>query len=546
MKALPASGVVELAPAGGVPGAATAVAPPPPGSGAFSAVMPAATPPRPTPAPQLALPPRNEVALEALVPSFQDNKLAFVDLADGETLPFAQSVVRVKGTAGAVFKLSVNGVELADSRVGKRAVLAEKQVQAWEFVGVEMKPGENALVATELDSFGNVRGTASVKVIAPDKLGKLVIEVPAAGGIADGKTPVKVVVKLADANDVPVTVRTAVTLAATRGIWQAEDLDPKEPGVQVFVEGGRGEFLLTPPLEPGESRVYAASGPFRAEARLDFLPELRNMIATGVIEGIVNMRNINTRALTPARASDGFEQELRQISREWNQGKSDAGVRAAFYLKGKIKGEYLLTAAYDSDKDTQERLFRDIQPDEFYPVYGDSAVRGYDAQSTSKLYVRVDKGRSYLLWGDFNTTAPTDTRKLTNYSRSLTGIKEHYENERMAVNAFASHDTTRQVIEELPRQRHLGPVPALHAGRAREQREGRDPHARPQPAGDHPLERAAGALLRLRDRGAHRPHPLQGADPVGRLEPEPGDRARHLRGRPGRAGSSGSPASTRR
>jgi hypothetical protein len=268
---------------------------------------------------------------------------------------------------------------------------------------------------------------------------------------------VKVVVKLADANGVPVTVRTGLTLAATRGIWQAEDLDPKEPGVQVFVEGGRGEFLLTPPLEPGESRVYAASGPFKAEARLDFLPELRNMIATGVIEGIVNMRNINTRALTPARASDGFEQELRQISREWNQGKSDAGVRAAFYLKGKIKGEYLLTAAYDSDKDTQERLFRDIQPDEFYPVYGDSAVRGYDAQSTSKLYVRVDKGRSYLLWGDFNTSAPTDTRKLTNYSRSLTGIKEHYENERMSVNAFASRDTTRQVIEELRANGTSGP-----------------------------------------------------------------------------------------
>ena len=132
-------------------------------------------------------------------------------------------------------------------------------------------------------------------------------------------------------------------------------------------------------------------------------------------------------------------------------------MRAAFYLKGKIKGDYLLTAAYDSDKDTQERLFRDIQPDEFYPVYGDSSVRGFDAQSTSKLYVRVDKGRSYLLWGDFNTSAASETRKLTNYTRSLTGIKEHYENSRVSVNAFASRDTTRQVIEELRANGTSGP-----------------------------------------------------------------------------------------
>ena len=43
----------------------------------------------------------------------------------------------------------------------------------------------------------------------------------------------------------------------------------------------------------------------------------------------------------------------------------------------------------------------------------------------------------------------SETRKLTNYSRSLTGAKTHWENERVSVNAFASKDSTRQVIEEL-------------------------------------------------------------------------------------------------
>ena len=113
--------------------------------------------------------------------------------------------------------------------------------------------------------------------------------------------------------------------------------------------------------------------------------------------------------------------------------------------------------AYDSDKETRERLFRDIQPDEFYPVYGDSSVRTFDAQSTSKLYVRVDKDKSWLLYGDFVTQSPTEARKLGVYSRSLTGVKEHYENERVSVNAFASKDSTTQVIDEIPTNGTSGP-----------------------------------------------------------------------------------------
>lgn len=448
VKALPAAGVVSIiGPAAAMPAAATA---------SKNGVAAVTSAPNAESGPGLRQGGAPSKPLEELVPTF-DNTLAFVGLEDGQTLAYAQTPVRVKGTAGSAFRLALNGVEVSAERVGKRAVLADKQVQAWEYIGLELKPGENTLTLSQVDQFGNARGTQTLRVIAPDKLGKLAIELPAAGGIADGKSAVKVVVKLADAKGVPVTVRTPITLEATRGKWQNDDLDPAAPGLQQFVENGRGEFLLLAPPEPGEARIVATSAGFKAEARVDFLPELREMIATGVIEGIVNMRNVNTRAMTPARASDGFEQEITHLSREWNGGKTDAGVRAAFYLKGKIKGEYLLTAAYDSDKDTHERLFRDIQPDEFYPIYGDAGVRGYDAQSTSRLYVRIDHKRSYLLWGDFSTNAQSEARKLTNYSRSLTGIRQHYENDRVSINAFASRDSTRQVIEELRANGTSGP-----------------------------------------------------------------------------------------
>ena len=458
VKALPAAGVVTAPTPNGLPGATPTVLPGAAPSAPFAPVSPALPAVRPSPAPALpvAASAAAQQPLEKLVPDF-DRTLAFVGIADGDTLASAQATIRVKGTAGSTFRLTVNGAEVSEKRVGKRATLAEKQVQAWEYIGVDLKAGDNVLELAQVDQFGNARGTVKIRVVAPGELAKIALELPQGGGVADGKTPAKIIVKLLDAHGVPVAGRTPVTLDASRGKWTADDLDPQEPGTQVFVEGGRGEFALLPPLEPGESQIVAKTGNLHAEARLDFLPELRDLVATGVIEGVVNMRNMKAGTIQPTRASDGFEQELRQLSREWNDGKTTAGARAAFYLKGKVKGDYLLTAAYDSDKDTQERLFRDIQPDEFYPVYGDSGQRGYDAQSTSKLYVRVDHNRSYLLWGDFTTNSTSETRKLTNYSRSLTGVKEHFENSRVSVNAFASRDTTRQVIEELPANGTSGP-----------------------------------------------------------------------------------------
>ncbi|MGE0357272.1 MAG: SdrD B-like domain-containing protein [Burkholderiales bacterium] len=455
LKALPASGVVSPAgPAGVAPAAGAAPAP-----GPFAGVLPPASASRPTPAPAIAAAAPGAAAVEPLenLVAGLDRSLGFIGLADGDTLAYAQATIRVKGSAGSTFKLSVNGVEVPQSRVGKRATLAEKQVQAWEYIGVALVAGENTVSVSQVDAFGNPRGTVSLRVTAPGAAAKLEIEAPATGAIADGRTPARVVVKLTDAHGVPVASRTAVTLETSLGTWLADDPDPAQPGLQAFVEGGRAEFALLPPREPASTQLVATSGTLKAQARLDFLPDLRPLVATGVLEGRVDLRNINSRALLPAREADGFEQELRHFSRQRDDGKLAAGARAAFFLKGRIRGDWLLTAAYDSDKETRERLFRDIQPDEFYPVYGDSAVRGYDAQSTSRLYVRVDSNRSYLLWGDFTTQAAGDVRRLSGYSRSLTGVKQHYENERLAVNAFASRDSTRQVIEELRANGTSGP-----------------------------------------------------------------------------------------
>ena len=384
------------------------------------------------------------------------NELGFVDLKDHDTLPIAIVNVRVKGPAGAKFVLKLNGRPVAEQQVGKRLEDPQRRLAGWEYIGIGLPPGPNTLEVQQADPFGNVH-SAKITVTAPGNIGKIKIVLPAGDQFADGMTPVKVVVLVQDDKGVPVTARTIVTLDSSLGRWQVTDLNPDEPGVQTVIENGAAEFTLLPPQEPGDAKILVSSGILRDSAVVPFLPSLRPLLAAGIIEGRLNLRNLNLNHVLASSAADGFEQELRNWSFGSGGGAVEGGGRVAMFLKGKIKGDYLLTLAYDSDKSSQTALFRDIQPDAFYPVYGDSGGRGFDAQSTGRLYIRVDKRKSYLLYGDFPTAAPSEARGLGNYSRSLTGLKEHYEKANVVANAWGAFDSMKQMVKEFPADGTSGP-----------------------------------------------------------------------------------------
>ncbi|MGO4775842.1 hypothetical protein AB4084_10105, partial [Lysobacter sp. 2RAB21] len=105
--------------------------------------------------------------------------------------------------------------------------------------------------------------------------------------------------------------------------------------------------------------------------------------------------------------------------------------RLAFYLKGKVQGKYLITA----QADTQERevgqlfngfwkadpqdVFRRLDPDLYYPVYGDDSTTYRDVDTMGRLYLRMDWDKNQALWGNFNTGF-TGT-EYAQYNRSLYG-----------------------------------------------------------------------------------------------------------------------------
>jgi hypothetical protein len=186
------------------------------------------------------------------------------------------------------------------------------------------------------------------------------------------------------------------------------------------------------------------------------------MLVVGIIEGSINLSK--TKGPSAADIKEfGFSDNLRNwektsttIGKDGIEYKTVAG-RVALFAKGAIKGEYLLTAAVDTDKITSQKLFRDIDPNTFYPIYGDSSVKRFDAQSASRVYVRIDKDKSYLLYGDFNSGSTDPANKLASISRVLTGGQFNYENSSVKVNGFAAQTANKGYVDEQPARGISGP-----------------------------------------------------------------------------------------
>ena len=414
---------------------------------------PYALPAAPTAA--AALPPGAPPSLERVLPTL-DHELGFVDLADMDTLTSRQVTVRVKGPAGSSLQLRLNGTRVPESRVGRRVTAAMLGLEAWEYVGVTLEPGVNVL---EL-STAHASSRVAVRVVTPGAPARLWLS-GRSGVPADGHSESWLSLAVTDSAGVPVGARTLVTLEATRGHVPLEDLDPASPGLQIAVEGGRTRVPLLSPASPGRAEVVATSGGLRAVADVDFVPEMRPLLVVGSVEGAVGLDAV--RSASGHAPRDGFEQPISEFFSESQDGSQSAGARAALYVKGRVRNDLELTLGYDSDRPDDMRQFRDLQIDHGYPVVGDASVRGYDAQSTGKLYGRLERRDASLLYGDL-VTGGSDL-SLANYARSLTGAAVTWGDDGSpggvpkgtSGHAFTSRERSRQVIDELPGRGVSGP-----------------------------------------------------------------------------------------
>jgi uncharacterized repeat protein (TIGR01451 family) len=385
-----------------------------------------------------------------------DSRVGFLAIHDGDTLASSQTSVRVKGLQGLSFELRVNGEVVPESRVGRRVTVTNAGIEAWEYVGVRLRPGMNRLDVAQLDPHGSRLENAELTVVAPDRLDRLVLVAPRAVP-ADGHSLGLVVVRALDAQGVRAPGRQIVSIESNLGTWRADDLDPLTPGLQIAVVDGETEIQMVAPTTPGLATVIARAGDLEARREIEFAPELRPLLLVGTVEGTVSLDHLVHGARALDRSLLGFEQPIGGFFDGSADGRTSAGARASLFAKGRVRDDLLLTVGYDSDRPPGLRRFRDLQPDAFYPIYGDGSVKGYEAQSTGNLYARLDRRNASVLYGDFLTGGGGSTRSLTTYARSLTGAAGHWEDQRGRVDAFTSRESARRKVDELPGRGISGP-----------------------------------------------------------------------------------------
>lgn len=137
--------------------------------------------------------------------------------------------------------------------------------------------------------------------------------------------------------------------------------------------------------------------------------------------------------------------------------------RLAFYLRGTIAGKYLITAAFDSgsgesealfgdlDEEEQRRLLTHLDPDRFYPVYGDSSTVVYDVESQGKFYLALDSETIHLVVGNYPLSLSDN--ELAGYRRTLYG--GHFTYRSAARTAFGDPDTEVVLFGADVRQAHI-------------------------------------------------------------------------------------------
>ncbi|MCK4865607.1 MAG: OmpA family protein [Gammaproteobacteria bacterium] len=112
--------------------------------------------------------------------------------------------------------------------------------------------------------------------------------------------------------------------------------------------------------------------------------------------------------------------------------------RLAFFSKGKFGDNWELTASADTlegsigdlftnfmDK-SPDSVFRRMDPDYYYPTFGDDSTTEEMAPTMGKFYLKVKKGTDYGLWGNFNVAYMDNN--LAHVDRNLYGANIHYEN----------------------------------------------------------------------------------------------------------------------
>ncbi|MBN8809335.1 MAG: DUF11 domain-containing protein [Sphingomonas sp.] len=363
----------------------------------------------------------------------------------------------VKHAPGQRIALRVNGAAVDPLTFDTTDTNDARTIALSRWTGIALRDGDNAIEARVLDAKGATVATLTRTVHAATAGTRATLVPQLSRLVADGLTQPLVAVRVTDAAGRPVRAGSLVPFHVDQPYGAAIDAELEQGNqltgrdraqtiARVVGDDGLAFIALQPTMQAGNVHIVVTLADAKAERTSDIRAWLasaaRDWIVVGFGAGTIGYDTLHSRttALPPGM----------------KQGVVTDG-QLAFYAKGRIKGSWLLTLAYDSDRpyDRTRGLLGTIDPDRYYTVYGDGSRQGYDAASARKLYIRLERRDFYALFGDFESGL-TDTQ-LTRFSRTLNGMKAEYHGRTVSFTAFAAKTDQLYARDEIQGNGLSGP-----------------------------------------------------------------------------------------
>ena len=356
--------------------------------------------------------------------------------------------IAIKHAPDASFEMLLNGEKMNPLFFFGTLSNEAKTVARSYWQGVHLQPGENRIEFVLKDAAGKEVKRLQRRVIYAGEPVRVELDEELSRLVADGTHTPVLVLRFYDENGNFARPATNGTFEVNAPYLPQQLIDAVQynrltglaRGLPTYAVGAQGvalvelepttiagKVVLTLPMANGEVKKLTAW----------LQPEMRDWIMVGLAEGTLGYNSVsgNLEEMNQDRVEDAFY----------------ADGRTAFFAKGRVKGEWLLTAAFDSDRGrlvSDNRVNQLIDPDTYYTIYGDASRQKYEASSAEKLYVKIEKSRFYAMFGDYNTDL-VET-ELSRYSRSLTGLKSEYERDNVTLKGFAAESINRFMKDEIP------------------------------------------------------------------------------------------------
>jgi uncharacterized repeat protein (TIGR01451 family) len=382
-----------------------------------------------------------------------DVEWVYPDVAGG--VPFPGVDFAVKHASDQEIAVLLEGKPISALHIAGSTSSADGAVTITHWRGIDIRNGPNTFTVIAKDASGRETARFDRVVHYVNEAARAEL-VPGLSVLeANGRTEPVVAIRITDAQGRPVhrgrlievEVAPPQRAAVGKERFDASPLTAGNAAGAGVIVGDDGVALvrLVPTARSGAVRLSvkldSANGG-RTEKTIDtwLKSEQRDWILVGLAEGTAAFNTVSGN-MTAGGGDD--------ISTDG---------RVAFFAKGTIKGEWLLTISVDTDRDRDdedEKIFRQIDPDAHHTLYGDATEQDYEAESRYPLYLRVERQNFYAMFGDYDSDM--NQTELARYERRLSGMKVAYHDQTFDVIAFGAETNQAFVKDEIVSNGTSGP-----------------------------------------------------------------------------------------